>query len=94
MIISGPKSGTPKERILPYIFFLMVSIVFFMLSVVVTMLVTGTVQVVNERFFHFKHINIVTISIAAAIILKTAVLYLKKFRGIFRFIEEQVVHRT
>jgi len=79
--------------VLPYILFLMVVIVFSLLSVVVTMLVTGTVQVIDDRFFHFKHINIVTIVIAAAIILKAAVFFLSKFRKIFRFIEEQVTHR-
>jgi len=71
----------------------MVLSVFSLLSVVVTMLVTGSVHVINDRFFHFEHINIVTITIAAAIIVTAVIFILKKVKKIFRFIEEQVTHR-
>jgi len=94
MIMSGSRAKSAKERMMPYIYYSMVIIVFSLLSVVVTMLVTGTVYVINDRFFHFEHINIVTILIAAAIFLKAAVFFLKKSGKIFRFIEEQVTHRT
>jgi low affinity Fe/Cu permease len=93
MTLSGSKSKTPKERLLPYIFLFMVLTVFSLLSVVVTMLVTGSVQVINDRFIHFEHINIVTISIAAAIIVTAVIFILKNVKKIFRFIEEQVTHR-
>jgi len=93
MPLSGSKSKTAKERLLPYIFLCMVLSVFSLLSVVVTMLVTGSVHVVNDRFIHFEHINIVTISMAAVIIMTAVIFILKKIKKIFRFIEEQVTHR-
>ncbi len=91
--MSGPKSKSAKERLLPYIYFFMVVIVFSLLSVVVIMLLTGSVHVLNDRYVHFEHINIVTITIAIAIVATAVLIILKKFKKIFRFIEEQVTHR-
>lgn len=91
--MSGPKSKSAKERMLPYLYFSMVVIVFSLLSVVVIMLLTGSVQVINDRYVHFEHINIVTITIAAAIVATAVLFFLKKFKKIFRFIEELVMHR-
>ena len=94
MIMSDSKSKSAKERMLPYIYFFMVVIVFSLLSVVVIMLVTGSVHIINDRYVHFEHINIVTITIAAVIVAIVILFFLKKFKEIFRFIEEQVTHRT
>ncbi|MEW6601820.1 MAG: hypothetical protein AB1499_12685 [Nitrospirota bacterium] len=94
MVLSGIKQKSAKERILPYIYFSMVVIVFALLSVVVIMLLTGSVYVINDRYIHFEHINIVTMTIAAAIVITAVIVMLRKFRDIFRFIEEQVTHRT
>lgn len=90
--MSGPKSKSAKERVLPYIYFCIVVIVFSLLSVVVIMLLTGSVHLINDRYFNFKNINIVTITIAAAIAATAILFILKKFKKIFRFIEEQVTH--
>ncbi|MBI5665313.1 MAG: hypothetical protein HZC49_09580 [Nitrospirae bacterium] len=79
---------------MPYIYLSMVVIVFSMLSVVVIMLLTGSLHVINSRYFHFEYINIVTITIAAVIVATALLFFLKKFKKIFRFIEEQVMRRT
>jgi cell division septal protein FtsQ len=92
--MSCPKTKSAKKRMLPYIYFFMVVIVFSMLSVVVIMLLTGSLQLINDRYVHLEHINIVTITIAAAVVATAILFFLKKSKIIFRFIEEQVTQRT
>ncbi|MBI5666223.1 MAG: hypothetical protein HZC49_14200 [Nitrospirae bacterium] len=94
MSFFGSKSKPPVHRLLPYIFFLMVVIVYSMLTVVVTMLVTGSVHVINDRFIHFEKISIVSILIAAVIIATAVIVFFRKVKNIFGFIEEQVTYRT
>lgn len=94
MVISGSKSKSAKERMMPYIYFSIVVIVFSLLSVVVIMLLTGSLHVLNSRYLHLEHMNIFTMTIAAAIIAAAILFFLKNSRKIFRFIEEQVIHRT
>lgn len=94
MTFSDSKSKSPFQRLLPYIFFLMIIIVFSLLSVVVTMLVTGSVHVINDRFIHYDKINIVTMIIAVTIIGTALIFFIRNVKKIFRFIEEQVTYRT
>jgi len=72
----------------------MIIIVYSLLSVVVTMLVTGSLHMLNKRFIHFDKIDIVTIIIAVMIIFMTVIYFLKNAKRIYRFIEEQVTHRA
>lgn len=94
MTLSGSGSKTMKKRLLPYIFFSMVVAVYLLLCIVVTMLVTGSVHVINTRFIHFGKINIVTVIIAATIIIVSLIFFIRNIRKIFRFIEEQVTYRV
>ena len=94
MAFSDSKSKSPVQRLLPYIFFLIIVIVFTLLSVVVTMLVTGSVYVINNRFIHFDKINIVTMIIAVTIIGTALIFFIRNVKKIYLFIEEQVTYRT
>ncbi len=94
MTLSGSNSKSPVQRLLPCIFFLMIIIVYSLLSVVVTMLVTGSVFVINDRFIHFDKINIVTMIIAVTIIGTALIFFIRNVKKIYLFIEEQVTYRT
>ncbi|MBI4682889.1 MAG: hypothetical protein HY757_07295 [Nitrospirae bacterium] len=94
MTFSGSKSKSPVHRLLPHIFFMMIVIVFSLLTVVVTMLVTGSVYVINNRFLHFENIKAATIIIAATIIGTALIFFIKNVKKIYQFIEEQVRYRT
>jgi len=93
MTLSGPGSKPSVQRLLPCIFFLMFVIIYSLLGVVVTMLVTGSVYVLNERFMNFDGINTITMTLAVAIIAIALIFLVRNAGRIYRSIEEQVGQR-
>ena len=93
MTFSGSKPRPALQRLLPGIFFLMFVIIYSLLGVVVTMLVTGSVYVLNERFMNFGRIDIITLILSVTIFVTAIVFLLRNAKRIYRSIEEQVGQR-
>ncbi|MBI5057840.1 MAG: hypothetical protein HZB61_14605 [Nitrospirae bacterium] len=93
MPITNSTSRSPVQRLLPSIFLLIVISIYSLLTIVVTMLVTGSLHLINKHFVHFEKINIITMIIAAAIIGTALMFFIKNTKKIYRSIEEQTGNR-
>mgnify|MGYP001612330397 CR=1 FL=1 len=91
MSLSGTKSRSSVRVLLPYLFFSMVIIVYSLLTILVTMLVTGSVHVINKRYLHFDNTTYVTVPIAAALIISALIFYVKNAKKIYLYIEDIIL---
>jgi hypothetical protein len=76
------------ERIGHYIIFSAITVLHFLLTAVVILLVLSTVNIINQRMLHFEKLDYFEIAISLCIFSASFIVFVKSFKKISLFVRQ------
>lgn len=76
------------RRIGPYIIFTAITVLHFLFTVVVILLVLSTLNIINQSMLHFEKLDYFEIAISLCIFITSLIVFVKSFKKISLFVKQ------
>ncbi|MEN8263432.1 MAG: hypothetical protein ABFR82_08225 [Nitrospirota bacterium] len=86
--MTNPDNKSFLERIVPYIIFSAITVLHFLLTFVVILLVLSTVNIINQSMLHFEKLDYFEIAISLCIFFASLIVFVKSFKKISLFVRQ------